>query len=112
MKRVYYAINMLLLDERKAGFTRNQAMKALEVEGVTFGGFAKGYPEQHKFKIYSEAKWWHHPINLPASLPGTEQVNRTALHLPLFYEETPELEDQCLKAFEKVWAHRADLAKA
>jgi dTDP-4-amino-4,6-dideoxygalactose transaminase len=112
MKRVYYAINMLLLDEKKAGFNRNQAMKALQAEGVKFGGFATGYPEQHKFFLYSEAEWWHHPITIPQSLPGTTQVNTTALHLPLFYDDAPELDEQYLKAFEKVWAHGADLAKA
>jgi perosamine synthetase len=111
VKRVYYAINMLLLDEKKAGFTRNQAMKALQAEGVRFGGFATGYPEQHKLQIYSETKWWHHPINVPKSLPGTEQINRTALHLPLFYRDQPELDDQYVKAFEKVWAHQAEVAK-
>ena len=111
MKRVYYAINMLLLDEKKAGVTRNQAMKALQAEGVRFGGFASGYPEQHKFKIYSETKWWHHPIKLPQSLPGTEQVNRTALHLPLFYADNLELEDQLVRAFEKVWTHRPEVAR-
>lgn len=111
MERVYYAINMLLLDERKAGLTRNQVMKALQAEGVRFGGFATGYPEQHKFHLYSEAKWWHHSINIPASLPGTEQVNRTALHLPLFYEDAPELDEQYVRAFEKVWAHKGDVAK-
>lgn len=111
MKRVYYAINMLLLDEKKAGFTRNQAMKALQAEGVKFGGFATGYPEQHKFKLYSEAKWWHHPINVPATLPGCEKVNSTALHLPLFYEDAPELDDQYVKAFEKVWARKTEIAK-
>ena len=111
MKRVYYAINMLLLDEKKAGFTRNQAMKALQAEGVKFGGFATGYPEQHKFKLYSETRWWPHPINVPATLPGCEKVNRTALHLPLFYEDAPELEDQYVKAFEKVWARKTEIAK-
>jgi len=110
MSRVYYAINLLFLDEKKAGFTRDQAAKALKAEGVKFGGFAGGYPEQHKFKIYSEAKWWHHPINVPATLPGTAQVNRTAVHLPLFYGDNPELEDQLVKAFEKVWAKRTELA--
>lgn len=111
MERVYYAINMLLLDEKKAGLTRNQVMKALQAEGVRFGGFATGYPEQHKFHMYSETKWWHHPINIPSSLPGTEQVNRTALHLPLFYEDAPELDEQYVKAFEKVWARKGDVAK-
>jgi perosamine synthetase len=111
VKRVYYAINMLLLDEQKAGFKRNQAMKALQAEGVKFGGFATGYPEQHKFKLYAEAKWWHHPINVPTTLPGCQQVNRTALHLPLFYEDAPELDDQYVRAFEKVWARKSEIAK-
>jgi dTDP-4-amino-4,6-dideoxygalactose transaminase len=111
IKRVYYAINMLLLDEKKAGFTRNQVMKALQAEGVKFGGFAGGYPEQHKFHLYSEAKWWHHPIKVPAVLPGTAQVNATALHLPLFYEDVPELDEQYVKAFEKVWANKDNVAK-
>lgn len=111
MKRVYYAINMLLLDTKKAGFNRNQAMKALQAEGVKFGGFASGYPEQHKFFMYSEAKWWHHPIKVPSSLPGTAQINTTALHLPLFYEDAPELDEQYVKAFEKVWARKSKVAK-
>jgi dTDP-4-amino-4,6-dideoxygalactose transaminase len=111
MKRVYYAINQLFLDEKKAGFTRDQVSKALKAEGVKFGGFSGGYPEQHKFALYSEAKWWHHPVDIPKSLPGTEQVNRTAIHLPLFYEDQPELMSQYVTAFEKVWAHRTELAK-
>jgi perosamine synthetase len=111
MRRVYYAINQLFLDEQKAGFNRAQLTKALAAEGVRFGGFSGGYPEQHKFRLYAEAKWWHHPISIPASLPGTEQVNRTALHLPLFYADQPDLMDQYGRAFEKVWAHRAEVAK-
>src|ERR1051325_3711587 len=112
MKRVYYAINQLFLDEKKAGLTREQITKALKAEGVRFGGFSGGYPEQQKYALYAEAKWWHHPVTIPKSLPGTEQVNRTAVHLPLFYEEHPELMDQYVKAFQKVWAHRTELAKA
>ncbi len=110
MKRVYYAVNQLFIAEEKAGFNRGQAVKALEAEGVKFGGFAT-YPEQHKFKLYSEAKWWHHPIKIPESLPGTAQVNRTALHLRLYYENSAELLDQTVKAFEKVWAHKDEVAR-
>jgi dTDP-4-amino-4,6-dideoxygalactose transaminase len=110
MKRVYYAVNQLFIAEKEAGFNRDQAVKALEAEGVKFGGFAT-YPEQHKFKLYSEAKWWHHPIKIPESLPGTAQVNRTALHLRLYYEDSPELTDQTVKAFEKVWAHKNEVAR-
>lgn len=109
MKRVYYAVNQLFIDEKKAGFNRDQAVKALEAEGVQFGGFAT-YPEQHKFKFYSETKWWHHPIKIPETLPGTAQVNRSALHLKLYYEDSVELTDQIVKAFEKVWARKYDVA--
>jgi len=109
MKRVYYAINLLFFDEKKAGFSRSALIKALRAEGVR--ARSGQYPEQHKFKIYSEAKWWHHPPKVPSVLPGGEEVNRKALALPLFYEDEPELIDQYCKAFEKVWAHRSQLAK-
>ena len=45
------------------------------------------------------------------TLPGTTQVNRTAVRLPLFREPASELTDQYVKAFEKVWAKRSQLAK-
>lgn len=108
-KRVYYGNNMLLLDEAKAGFTRAALLKVLQAEGVRTS--ALDYPEQHKFKIYSEAKWWHHPPEVPGILPGCAQVNRSSLTVPLFYAEVPELVEQYGEAFEKVWAHRANLAK-
>jgi hypothetical protein len=38
-------------------------------------------------------------------------VNATHIFLPVYYGEAPDLIDQCAKAFEKVWAHRAELAK-
>jgi dTDP-4-amino-4,6-dideoxygalactose transaminase len=107
-ERVYYSRNMLFLDEKKAGITRDALLKALQAEGVNVSSGA--YPEQHKYKIYSEEKWWHHKPNVPASLPGCEEVNRSCIYLPLFYEDVPELHDQYAKAFEKVWAHRKELA--
>lgn len=109
MSRVYYNVNMLFLDEAKAGFSRPQLIKALQAEGVRAN--SGEYPEQHKFKIYSEAKWWHHSPQVPEVLPGCAQVNRSCLYLPLFYEAVPELIDQYAAAFEKVWSHRSDLAK-
>ena len=57
-KRVYYNRNMLLVDFKKAGFSRDALVKALKAEGVDVNFW--DYPEQHKLKIYSEAKWWHH----------------------------------------------------
>jgi perosamine synthetase len=109
-KRAYYARNMLFFDAAKAGFSRQAAVKALRAEGARVAD--SPYPEQHKFTIYSEEKWWHHKPKLPESLPGTEQVNRTCLNLPLLYEAAPDLVEQYAKAFEKVWAHRAELGKA
>ncbi len=109
-KRVYWAGNVLFLDEAKAGCPKETLVKALRAEGVRIGSGA--YPEQHKFAIYSEAKWWHHKPEVPESLPGCAQVNRTSVSLPLFYEEASELIDQYVKAFEKVWARRSQLAKA
>jgi dTDP-4-amino-4,6-dideoxygalactose transaminase len=109
-QRVYYNGNMLFLDSRKAGFSRDALLKALKAEGVTVSFW--DYPEQHKLKIYSESKWWHHAPRIPASMPGNVQVNNTHIFLPAWYGEAPELIDQYAKAFEKAWAHRSDLAKA
>jgi dTDP-4-amino-4,6-dideoxygalactose transaminase len=109
-KRAYYYANMLFLDEARAGFSRDALLKALRAEGVRATTWI--YPEQHKYKIYSEAKWWHHPPQIPKSLPGTDQVQRSHFFVPLFYAEAPDLVEQYVKAFEKVWAHRAELAKA
>ena len=108
-KRAYYYANMLLLDEAQAGFSRDALLKALRAEGVRASVW--DYPEQHKLKIYSEAKWWHHKPETPASLPGTTQVNRTHIFVALCYGEAPELLDQYVKAFEKIWANRSALAK-
>ncbi|MCC6589510.1 MAG: aminotransferase class I/II-fold pyridoxal phosphate-dependent enzyme [Bryobacterales bacterium] len=107
-KRVYYYANMLLLDEKKAGMKRDALVKALKAEGVRATTWV--YPEQHKFAIYSEAKWWHHPPPIPKSMPGDDHINNTHLFVPLFYEEVPELVDQYVAAFEKVWAHRKELS--
>ena len=42
-------------------------------------------------------------------MPGCDEANRTAISLPYFTSEPPELVDQYAKAFEKVWAHRKEL---
>ncbi len=107
-KRSYYYASMLLLDERKAGFARDALLKALKAEGVRATKW--DYPEQHKLKIYAEAKWWHHPPVIP-DLPGTREVNRTHIFVPTIHGEAPELIEQYGKAFEKVWANRAAVAR-
>ena len=107
-KRVYYYANMLLLDERKAGFSRDALLKALVAEGVQ--ATIWDYPEQHKMKIYSEAKWWHHAPTIPTSMPGNEQVNHTHIFLPLLYGEASELIDQYVRALRRSGPHRSELA--
>jgi perosamine synthetase len=106
-ERVYYSGNMLLIDFRKAGVAREKLVKALAAEGVQASFW--DYPQQHKLKIYSEAKWWHHPPTIPASMPGNEYVNANHIFLPAFYEEAPEVVDQYAKGFAKVWSRRAEL---
>ncbi len=106
-KRVYWGSHLLFIDESKTGCSKDAIMKALRAEGVPISNGS--YDEQHKYKLYSEAKWWHHPVEIPAELPGTTQVNRTAARMPLFYGEAGDVIEQYVKAFEKVWANRAKL---
>ena len=109
MKRVHWAANLLFFDEKKAGFSKPALLKALQAEGVRASGAP--YPEQHKFTLYREAKWWHHPPQIPAVLNGCAEVNRNTLRLPLFTTEASELTEQYAAAFEKLWSHRDTLAK-
>jgi len=109
MKRLHYAWNMLFIDEAEAGMSRAATVKALTAEGVNAG--ALSYRLQHKCDLYKEAKWWHHKPVIP-ELPGSEKANATAISLPYFTSQVPELVDQYVKAFEKVWAHREELGKA
>jgi hypothetical protein len=94
---------------KKLGFTRDALVKALKAEGVNVDFW--DYPEQHKLKIYSEAKWWHHPPQIPSDLPGSVQVNRSHIFVRLIYSDAPELVEQYARAFEKVWAHKSQVAK-
>ncbi|HNR34877.1 MAG TPA: DegT/DnrJ/EryC1/StrS family aminotransferase, partial [Candidatus Hydrogenedentes bacterium] len=107
VQRLYYSWNMLFIDEAEAGMTREAAVKALAAEGVRAS--ALSYTLQHKLAIYAEDEWWHHKPAIP-ELPGSEKANATALALPYFTTEVPELVEQYVKAFEKVWAHRKELA--
>ncbi|MBN2293634.1 MAG: aminotransferase class I/II-fold pyridoxal phosphate-dependent enzyme [Pirellulales bacterium] len=107
MKRLHYSWNMLFIDEKKAGINRETAVKALQAEGVSTSNFS--YRLQHKCPIYSEARWWHHKPVIP-ELPGSEKANQWALPLPYFTSDQPELCDEYVNAFEKVWAHRDKLS--
>ena len=110
MQRVYYAVNTLFLDEAKAGMSRQACVKALRAEGVSIGPYV--YTLQHRLALYHEAEWWHHAPAIPDSLPGSDLANSTAMAIPCFTKPVPELIDQYIKAFEKVWAHRGEIGKA
>ena len=110
VQRAYYHANMLLLDSAKAGFSRDALLKALQAEGV--GASTWVYPEQHKLTIYSEPQWWHHPPVIPTSMPGNDYINGQHFFLPLFYGEADDVIDQYTKAFQKIWAHRSQLASS
>ena len=109
VKRLHYAWNMLFIEEKEAGMSRAAAVKALAAEGVSTSQF--GYRLQHKCDLYKEAKWWHHAPVIP-ELPNSDKANATAIPLPYFTSEVPELVDQYAAAFEKVWANRDKLGKA
>lgn len=109
IQRVYYNHNTWFLDADKAGFTRDQLCKALQAEGVK--ATAGSYRQQHTCDVYHEAKWWHHAPAIPAKLPGSDQISRTRFHVPVMFEDVPELIEQYTKAFEKVWAHKDAVAK-
>ena len=108
MQRLHYAWNMLFIDEAEAGMSRATAVKALRAEGVQTSEFS--YRLQHKQPLYREADYWHHLPTIPR-LPGCEKANATALPLPYFTSDVPELADQYVRAFEKVWGHRDSLGK-
>ncbi len=107
MQRLYYSWNMLFIDEKEAGMTREAAVKALSAEGVSAA--AQHYLPQHTCAVYQEDEWWHHKPTIP-ELPGTDQANATAIALPYWTKDVPEMVDQYKKAFQKVWAHRKELA--
>ncbi|NLY01923.1 MAG: aminotransferase class I/II-fold pyridoxal phosphate-dependent enzyme [Rhodopirellula sp.] len=107
MDRLYYAQNMLFINEKEAGMSRAACVKALQAEGVSASAYS--YRLQHKCPLYSDAQWWHHAPTIP-ELPGSEAANAGNIGLPYFTTEVPELVDQYAKAFEKVWAHRKEIA--
>jgi dTDP-4-amino-4,6-dideoxygalactose transaminase len=110
VKRVYWAGNHLFIDPAKAGMSRQAAVKALSAEGVSITNF--GYSVSHRDVAFKEPQWWHHPPVIPDRLPGLDEIERTGITLPRFTKLVPELIDQYVLPFEKVWAHRAQLATA
>ena len=109
VKRVYWSRNQLFIDPAEAGMSREVVVKALKAEGVPIGNL--NYSVSHRDVAFNEPQWWHHPPVIPDRLPGLEETLRTGVSLPRFTKPVPELMDQYVKAFEKVWAHRAELGK-
>jgi dTDP-4-amino-4,6-dideoxygalactose transaminase len=113
-KRVHYSNNLVLLDAAKAGMSREACARALQAEGVAattaFGASSSAWNLLHDYVVFREAKWWRHMPVLPDKVPGCDEANRRLMYLPLFTSEAPELVEQYVEAFEKVWAHRAELA--
>ncbi|NQT14093.1 MAG: DegT/DnrJ/EryC1/StrS family aminotransferase, partial [Planctomycetes bacterium] len=110
VKRVYWRWSNLFIDPAKAGMSRDVAIKALKAEGVAVGTL--NYSVSHRDTVFNEPDWWHHPPVIPDRLPGLEEALRNGISLPRFTKPVPELIDQYVTAFEKVWAHRAQLGKA
>lgn len=109
IQRVFYSRNLMFIDEQKAGMSRAAAVKALKAEGVDVVEY--NWTLLHTYPIFSEPQWWRHMPVLPTeeSIPGCHEANRTAISLPYWTSDQPELVEQYARAFEKVWAHRDSL---
>ena len=108
-QRVYYNRNFLFFDEAQAGMSRAACLKALKAEGVHVGPYSGLGKLLHTYPIFQEAQWWNRLPTVPDKMPGCEQVRNTAIQLPYFTCDAPELVEQYASAFEKVWAHRKEL---
>jgi dTDP-4-amino-4,6-dideoxygalactose transaminase len=108
--RIYYAANQFYLNEAETGMSRSACVKALRAEGVQAG--AAGMYFLCKNPIFHESEWWHHKPVVADQFPGAAAVDKHGLSLPFFTKEMPELNEQYITAFEKVWAHRKELAKS
>ena len=108
VERIYYAANRFLFNETEAGMSREACIKALQAEGVSVGAASAQF--QCDAPAYHEPQWWHHLPIIADHYPGAEEVNRRGISLPYFTKDVPELVDQYAAAFEKVWAHRKELA--
>lgn len=108
--RIYYAGNRFLFNEDKAGMSLETCVKALNAEGVSI--MAKGSQFLCDDPIFHEAGWWHHLPVIADKFPGAEEVDKRGISLPFFTREMPELNEQYIKAFEKVWAHRKELGNS
>jgi dTDP-4-amino-4,6-dideoxygalactose transaminase len=108
-QRVFYNRNFLFFDAEKAGMSRAACLKALKAEGVHVGPYSGLGNLLHTYPVFQESQWWHHLPAVPDKTPGCDEVRRIGIQLPYLTCDAPELVDQYVKAFEKVWAHRTAL---
>lgn len=107
VNRVYYGPNRLYFNEKECGFSRDNFIKALNAEGVK--ARVSGAQFLAKNPLYHEAEWWHHLPLIADRFPGVEDREKRGFLVPYFTKEMPELTEQYIKAFQKVWAHRKSL---
>jgi dTDP-4-amino-4,6-dideoxygalactose transaminase len=107
-----YYIYMLRIDEAKAGLSRRQAVRALMAEGVEC---YEGYCRPLYLQPLYQGDWPGKDGRRygPGLCPVTERLfEREVFYLAALHESVREpWLGQICKAFEKVWAHRAELAK-
>jgi len=107
-KRVYYNGNMLFIDFKKLGLSRDSLVKASKPKASrSASGIIRAAQAQDLFRSQMVAS----PASNPAAMPGNDYVNGNHIFLPVFYADVPDLIAQYVKAFQKVWAHRPEVAK-
>ena len=109
VNRVYYSSNKLYFNEKEAGFSRDACVKALKAEGVSVSGSGGRFLCDNP--VFREPEWWYSLPVIGEKYPGFDDRGKRGLSLPYFTKEMPELNEQYIKAFEKVWANRKSLAK-
>ncbi|MEN8229392.1 MAG: DegT/DnrJ/EryC1/StrS family aminotransferase [Bacteroidota bacterium] len=108
--RIYYHANRFLLNETEAGMSRDACVEALQAEGVSVTAGSSQFVCNDP--IFREAKWWHHLPVIADQFPGAREVDKRGISLAYFTREMPELNEQYITAFEKVWTHRKELGKS
>ena len=87
--------------------SRDACVEALKAEGVSVSAGKAQFLCNDP--IFHEVKWWHHLPVIADKFPGAREFDKGGISLAYFTKEMPELNEQYITAFEKVWAHRKEL---
>ena len=109
LHRVYYSSNRLYLNEKEAGMSRDACVEALRAEGVRIGSSGAQYIGDDP--VFHESQWWHHMPTVAENYPGVNDVEKRGISMTIFTKEVPDLVEQYIAAFEKVWENRKKLTK-